>query len=204
VRPRLVLATRNAGKLNEYRALLAADPVDLLPLDEAGGTEAEETGQSYAENARLKACAAAVATRLPALADDSGLEIAGLGGAPGIHSTRFAGPGTTAQERLRIIIERVRPLPEAQRAARFVCALALALPGGGQYEFAGFCKGLIVLEPRGSNGFGYDPIFYLPDQGRTMAELDAATKNRVSHRARAVKGLHWSGVLQRLDEGTLH
>jgi XTP/dITP diphosphohydrolase len=194
-----VLATHNAGKLNEYRALLAMDPVDLVSLDEAGGAEVEETGHSYAENARLKARAAAAVTRLPALADDSGLEIAGLGGAPGVHSTRFAGPGTTAQERLRIIIERVRPLPEAQRAARFFCALALALPGGSLYEFEGFCRGLIVLEPRGSNGFGYDPIFYLPDQGRTMAELDPATKNRVSHRARAVKGLHWSGALERLD-----
>jgi XTP/dITP diphosphohydrolase len=199
VHPRVVLATRNTGKLNEYRALLAADPVDLLSLDEAGGTEVEETGHSFAENARLKARAAAAVTRLPALADDSGLEIAGLGGAPGIHSTRFAGPGTSAQERLQIIIERVRPLPEAQRAARFFCALALALPGGTLYEFEGFCQGVIVLEPRGSSGFGYDPIFYLPDQKRTMAELDAATKNRVSHRARAVKGLHWSGVLQRLN-----
>jgi XTP/dITP diphosphohydrolase len=204
MRPRLVLATRNAGKLTEYRALLAADPVDLLSLDEAGGTEVEETGHTFAENARLKARAAAAVTRLPALADDSGLEIAGLGGEPGIHSTRFAGPGITAQERLRTIIERVRPLPEAQRAARFFCALALALPGGEVHEFEGFCQGVIVLEPRGSNGFGYDPIFYLPDQGRTMAELDAAIKNRVSHRARAVKGLHWSGVLQRLEEGTLH
>jgi XTP/dITP diphosphohydrolase len=199
MRPRLVLATRNAGKLTEYRALLAADPVDLLSLDEAGGTEVEETGHTFAENARLKARAAAAVTRLPALADDSGLEIAGLGGEPGIHSTRFAGPGTTAQERLQTIIERVRPLPEAQRAARFSCALTLALPGGEVYEFEGFCQGVIVLEARGSNGFGYDPIFYLPDQGRTMAELDAATKNRVSHRARAVKGLHWSGVLQRLN-----
>lgn len=200
MRPRLVLATRNAGKENEFRALLAADPVELVSLEEAGGTEVEETGHSFAENARLKARAAAEATRLPALADDSGLEIARLGGAPGIHSTRFAGPGTTPQERLQIIIERVRPLPEAQRAARFFCALALALPGGKVYEFEGFCQGVVVLDPRGSNGFGYDPIFYLPDQGRTMAELDAATKNRVSHRARAVKGLHWSGVLQRLDE----
>ncbi len=181
------------------RALLARDPVVLVGLDDLGvDAEIEETGVSFAENACLKARRASQLTGLPALADDSGLEVVGLGGEPGIQSTRFLGQGSTGGERLRALIGRVRPLPEADRAARFVCALALALPDQSQYEFEGFCRGVIVLEPRGRQGFGYDPIFYLPDQGCTMAELEPAVKNRISHRARAVKALHWSGVLQRL------
>jgi len=196
---RLLLATRNSGKLREYRALLAGDPVELTTLDEQQLPEDDERGATYAENARLKARSACQASGLPTLGDDSGLEIQGLGGEPGIHSTRFLGPGTTPEERLRAIIEQVRRLPEADRAARFVCALALALPGGALYEYEGVCRGVMVLEPRGKHGFGYDPIFLLPEYGRTLAELDLATKNRVSHRARAVKALHWSGVLERLE-----
>lgn len=193
-----MLATRNPGKLDELRALLAQDPVVLLAMDELGrGAEVEEAGATFAENARLKARAASRLSGLPALADDSGLEVVGLGGGPGVRSTRFLGAGSTAEDRLRALVERVRSLPESDRAARFVCALALALPDP-LYEFEGFCRGVIVLEPRGAHGFGYDPIFYLPDQGCTMAELDPMIKNRISHRARAVKALHWSGVLQRL------
>jgi XTP/dITP diphosphohydrolase len=196
-----VLATHNPGKLGELRALLARDPVALVGLDELGmGAEVEETGTSFAENARLKARTASRLTGLPALADDSGLEVAGLDGGPGVHSTRFLGPDSTAEDRLRALIERVRPLPETDRAARFVCALALEVPDQSLYEFEGFCRGVIVLEPRGGQGFGYDPIFYLPDQGCTMAELEPAMKNRISHRARAVKGLHWSGVLEHLPD----
>ncbi len=196
---RLLLATRNGGKLREYRALLAGDPVELTTLDELPLPEAGETGATYAENARHKAREACRASGLPALADDSGLEIRGLGGAPGVYSTRFAGPGTTPEERLLAIIQQVRGVPEADRAARFVCALALALPGGALYEYEGFCRGVILLEPRGQQGFGYDPIFLVPEYGRTLAELDPALKNRVSHRARAVKALHWSGALERLE-----
>ncbi len=197
--PRLLLATRNPGKLREYRALLAGDPQELVSLDELGiDLDVDESGSTFAENARLKARAACRAAGLPALADDSGLEIRGLDTGPGVHSTRFAGPNSSPEERLRAIIELVRPLPAAERAARYFCALAVVLPAGELYEYEGSCQGVMVLEPRGQHGFGYDSIFFLPEHGRTMAELEPRVKNRISHRARAVKGLHWSGALERL------
>ena len=185
--PRIVLATRNQGKLREFRALLQPAGWEIIGLaDLSIRREVAETGGSFAENARLKALGYAEDTDLPVLADDSGLEVFSLGGQPGIESARYAGPGASDRDRvckLLAELERTR----ADRAARFVCALALARRGAMILEAEGQCRGEIALEPRGTHGFGYDPIFWFPNLEKTFAELDEAEKNRLSHRANAVR-----------------
>ncbi len=186
----IVVATRNAGKLREFRALF--EPAGwrlLMGLDEAGiRAEFEETGTSFRENAAQKALACSRATDLPVLADDSGLEVFALGGRPGIYSARYAGPGATDADRNRKLLAELDGAG-ADRAARFVCALALARTGELLAEAEGECRGTIGWLPRGVNGFGYDPIFQLPELGRTYAELTDEEKNRLSHRARAAAAL---------------
>ena len=149
--------------------------------------DVEETGQTFAENARIKALAYAQATGMLSLADDSGLEIDALGGAPGILSARFAGRDTPYQERFRLILEQLKGLTGAQRAARFRCAIALAEPSGYCRVVEGVIEGVIADRPRGAHGFGYDPIFLVPELGKTTAELTSEQKNRISHRGRAAQ-----------------
>ena len=192
---RLMLATGNPGKAAELRDLLARhfdlSCVALLtPRDWPSPLpQVAETGETFAENAQLKADALAAATGLPALADDSGLCVDALNGAPGLHSARWAGPGASDAHRNGKLLSALADVPRGQRTARFVCAAALALPSGDLVIAEGACEGVILTEPRGANGFGYDPLFLLPDLERTMAELTADEKNRFSHRAQAVARL---------------
>ena len=185
----LLIATNNEGKLREYRDLLAGLPVQLVSLREAGvDIEVEETGQTFAENAVLKASCYARASGLCTLADDSGLEVDALGGEPGVMSSRYAGPQATDADRVRFLLDKMKTVPDDQRSARFRCVIAVASPAGLVETSEGTVEGVIASEPRGDQGFGYDPIFYLPEMTRTMAELPLAIKNRISHRARAAAG----------------
>ena len=186
---KIVLATHNLGKLREFGALLEPAGFETIGLSDLSiSRTVAETGGSFAENARLKALAYTEVTDLPVLADDSGLEVFALGNRPGIESARYAGPGASDHDRVRKLLaelERTR----VDRAARFVCALALARHGAVIQEAEGECHGEIAHEPRGTNGFGYDPIFWFPDLRKTFAELDDAEKNQYSHRAHAVNAL---------------
>jgi XTP/dITP diphosphohydrolase len=183
---KLLLATTNPGKVREFHELLAGCPVELVvPADLGLKLEVEENGATYADNARLKAAAWARASGLMALADDSGLEVEALGGEPGTKSARYAGDGATDHERVRFLLEKLRHVPEDRRQAAFRCVIALTYPDGAGYLCEGRCEGLIVDQPRGAHGFGYDPIFLFPGLNRTMAELPSEVKNQVSHRGRA-------------------
>jgi XTP/dITP diphosphohydrolase len=187
---RLLVASNNPGKIREYRELLAGLRLELTwPRQEGLDLEVEETGSTFAENARLKAAAYAVASGLWVLADDSGLEVDALNGAPGVYSARYGGPGKSDRDRYELVLRQLAEVPANQRAARFCCVIALASPGGQIWFAEGVCEGVITFEPRGEGGFGYDPIFLLPALGRTMAELAPEEKNRLSHRARAVAAL---------------
>jgi XTP/dITP diphosphohydrolase len=184
---RLVIATNNRGKIREFADLLNGLGAELLlPSDLGHAQDVAETGETYTANARLKAAACARATGLPALGDDSGLEVDALAGRPGLHSARYAGPGKTDAERRAKLMEELRGVPPP-RAALFRSALAVALPSGRVDVFEGMCAGEIIFDERGMNGFGYDPIFFMPEYGLTMAELSDEMKNRVSHRGRAVQ-----------------
>jgi len=184
----LVVATGNPGKFNEIAALLEGLDVLIVPLDRAGPVEVPpESGDSFQENARLKAMAVASATGCLALADDSGLEVDALGGQPGVLSARFGGSGKTDAERNRLLLSRLEGVPPARRAARFRCAVAVADPTGSVRLTEGVCEGRIALSPRGEHGFGYDPIFEIPSLGQTLAEVRPDVKNRLSHRAQAVR-----------------
>jgi len=184
---RLLLATANRGKARELRALLEGcgwEPVSLADLG-IGGLAVEE-GEDYRHNAILKARAAARATGLVALGEDSGLEVDALGGAPGPLSARYLGEGATYEERFRHILGRLAGLPPRERAARFRCVMALVEPASGrEWVVEDTCEGYIALAPQGEGGFGYDPIFYLPTRAATMAQLPPHEKNVLSHRARA-------------------
>jgi XTP/dITP diphosphohydrolase len=189
---RLVIATHNRAKASEMTAILARawPKVAFLSLaDFPGAREPEETGSTYAENALIKARAAAGATGEWAIADDAGLEIDALGGEPGLYSKRFAGEETPFPEKMRLILERMATVPDDHRAARFRCAIALCPLAGEPLELEATCEGRIAREPRGEGGFGYDPIFLLPELGRTMAELSADEKHAVSHRGRVLRAL---------------
>ncbi len=189
----LLLATTNAGKLREYRGLLADLPLRLLTLTELGVTEeTEETGETFVANARIKAAAGravAQAQGRPAwvLADDSGLEVDALGGAPGVFSTRWAGPNTTAAERNMRLLARLAGVPLDRRSARFRCLIVLLDPTGREWIGDGTLEGRIALAPheQPGYGFGYDPLFELPDRGLTVAEIAPAAKAAISHRGRA-------------------
>jgi len=193
----LLIATHNRGKLREYRDLLRDVPVQLTYLDEVGiHVDVPETGRTFAENAVQKALAYARMSGLLTLADDSGLEVDALGGAPGVHSARYAGPDASDADRVRKLLTVLRGVPSEARSARFRCVIALATPEGDVYTADGTVEGIIADTPRGTHGFGYDPVFYLPELGCTMAELPPAEKNRISHRARAVAAIR--PILQRL------
>jgi len=182
---KVLVATSNRGKVREFAEILVdLKDVLLIPADLRLTLDVIETGRTYAENARLKAAAFARASGLISVGDDSGLEVDALSGAPGLHSARYAGPGADDAARRAKLMQELRRVPEP-RPARFRCALAVAQPAGAVELFEGTCEGEIILEERGANGFGYDPIFYLPQYQRTMAELPPEVKNQISHRARA-------------------
>lgn len=186
---RLLIATHNRGKLLEYRELLAGLPLELVTLDDVGlRDDVEENGATFAENARLKAVTYAHKSNLLTLADDSGLEVDALGGEPGIRSKRYAGENKSDAERIAFLLNKLREVPREKRSARFRCAIAVASPEGRVWESQGTCEGEIIFAPRGTHGFGYDPVFYFPERGVTMAELPTAAKNKISHRARAAQG----------------
>jgi XTP/dITP diphosphohydrolase len=190
-RPRLVIASGNAGKLREYRDLLSGAGVELVAFD----TEVDEVGETYSENARLKAEAAVVRSGLPSLGDDSGLEVEALDGFPGIRSARL---GPTQQERTAELLRRLSGVPRPWNA-RFVCVIALGVPGGKTQLFEGECRGEVVPEWRGEAGFGYDPIFLVPGTGKTFGEMPPEEKRKYSHRAAAARALLESGALERLS-----
>ncbi len=186
---RLLIATHNRGKLREYQELLAGLPFELVTLNDVGILEdVPENGATFEENARIKAMAYAPQSGLLTLADDSGLQVDALGGEPGIYSKRYAGENATDPERIAYLLDKMREIPAGKRTARFICAIAIAQPNGDTWETEGTCEGEIAFSPRGTNGFGYDPVFLFPARGRTMAELPAEEKNRISHRARAAEG----------------
>jgi XTP/dITP diphosphohydrolase len=190
-RPRLVIATGNNGKLREYRELLAATGFELVAFD----GEVDEVGETYSENARLKAEAALERTGLPALGDDSGVEVDALDGFPGIRSARL---GPTQKERTAELLRRLEGKPRPWKA-RFICLVAVVAPGELTRVFEGECRGEIVPEWRGEAGFGYDPIFLVPGTGKTFGEMPPEEKRLYSHRARAVRAMLESGVLERLQ-----
>ncbi|HET9411099.1 MAG TPA: RdgB/HAM1 family non-canonical purine NTP pyrophosphatase [Candidatus Dormibacteraeota bacterium] len=189
-RSRLVLATGNAGKLREYRDLLAGTGLELVAYDH----EVDEVGETYAENARLKAEAALAASGLPSIGDDSGVEVDALSGFPGIRSARL---GPTQKERTALLLQRLEGHPRPW-TARFTCTIALAASGQPTQYFEGECRGELVPEWRGEAGFGYDPIFLVPGTGKTFGEMPPEEKRLFSHRANAVRALLASGVLERM------
>lgn len=188
---KIVLATGNPGKVGEFAAVLAGFPFEIVPQSLFGTPEVEETGLTFVENALLKARHAAQHTGLPALADDSGLVVDALGGAPGIYSARYAGAGAGDQANMDKLLQALAGVSAAQRTGRFVCSLVLLHHPADPTPL--ICQasweGMILTEPRGRHGFGYDPVFFVPDQNRTSAELDPASKNRLSHRGRALAEL---------------
>lgn len=182
----LLIATHNRGKLREYQEILAGLPYDLVTLDEVGiHDDVEETGATFAENAQIKATEYARRSGLLTLADDSGLQVDALDGEPGVRSKRYAGDGASDADRVVFLLAKLRDVPREQRAARFRCVIVIASPRGDTHTFDGTCEGEIAFTPRGTNGFGYDPVFLFPARGVTMAELPSEEKNRISHRARA-------------------
>jgi len=196
--PKLLLATSNPGKIREYRFLLDGLGYKITTLAEEGIAEVvSESGNNYEQNARLKALTYAKLSQLTALADDSGLEVDALSGDPGVKSARFAGEAATDADKVSLLLVKLNGVPWEQRTACFKCVIAIASPEG-QFEVCyGECHGMIVLEAKGENGFGYDPIFFLPEIGKTMAELPFEMKNQISHRARASQKARQ--VLQQLN-----
>jgi len=186
--PTLLIATTNQNKLREYAAIFAGLPLELRSLRDVGiADDVEETGATFAENAVLKAEFYAARSGLPALADDSGLEVHALGGEPGVFSARYAGLAATDADRNALLLKKLEGVPFHARLARFVCAIALARPGGAVEQVEGALPGVIEFAPRGNNGFGYDPLFYLLDENATLAELPPERKNQISHRALAAR-----------------
>ncbi len=186
--PKLLLATTNQGKAREYRHLLKGLPFEMVtPAEEGIDISVDEQNTSLEENARLKATSYASLSHLITLADDSGLEVDALGGEPGIRSARFAGDGASDKDKVKHLLAKLREVPWEKRTACFKCVIAIAIPAGKTELCHGECHGFITFEPKGNSGFGYDPVFYLPEFDKTMAELPLETKNQISHRGRAAQ-----------------
>lgn len=181
-----VLASHNKKKLAELSDILGGLGIEILPLPD-DAPEPQEDGTTFEENARIKALAAHAHTGLPAIADDSGLEVDALGGAPGVYSARYCA-GSDA-DRNRFLLENMKDVDECERQARFVCAVCCVLPGGQEINVRGECEGEILTELHGAGGFGYDPLFYVREYDCTFGELAQETKNQISHRARALQKL---------------
>jgi len=188
---RLLVATHNKGKVAEYADILNDMTIGWLTLDEAGvSVDVAETGLTFRENAILKARTYAGQTGLLTLADDSGLEVDALGGAPGIYTARFGGPGLTSADRYGLLLDNLRGIEPERRTARFRCVVAVAAADGELLGTAeGVCEGLIALEPAGDGGFGYDPVFLFPERRLTLAQLPPAEKHSISHRGRAARAI---------------
>ena len=196
---RLLLATNNRGKLREYIPMLAGLPFEVVTLAGAGITaDVEETGSSLEENAVQKATTYAALSGLLTLADDSGLEGDALGGEPGPLSRRYAGENVSDSERNDYLLAKLEGVPLEKRGARFRCVIAVAKPGGGVETCEGVCEGTIAFDARGEGGFGYDPVFHLPEFDKRMAELTLEEKNRISHRAKATHKARL--ILERMGE----
>ena len=194
----LLIATHNAGKLREYRRLLVGLPFSpRSPVERGVSVDVAEDGETFEENARQKASKFAAASGLLTLADDSGLEVDALDGTPGVRSARYV-PGSDA-DRVAALLDNLRDVAWEERTARFRCVIAIASPDGIVATADGACEGMIALEPAGQGGFGYDPVFYLPEQDCTMAQLEPEQKNHISHRARAAEAA--LPVLRRLADG---
>lgn len=189
IRRKLLVATHNAGKVAEYSAMLAALEVEWVGLEDAGiSFDVEETGDTFLANAILKAKAYASLSGLLTLAEDSGLEVDALDGAPGIYTARYGGPELSHTQRFMYLLDNMVGVADMHRTARFRCVIALVGPDGEFYgTSSGVCEGVISFEPLGDGGFGYDPVFYLPELGMTMAQLAAEEKHAISHRGRALK-----------------
>jgi XTP/dITP diphosphohydrolase len=186
---KLLIATHNRGKLQEYQEIFVDLLFEMVTLDDVGIAEdVEETGETFEANARLKADTYARMSGLLTLADDSGLEVDALGGEPGVYSKRYAGEGKSDAERNEYLLEKLREVPQKRRSARFRCVIVIADAQGQTWTTEGTCEGEIAFAPRGTNGFGYDPIFILPERGKHLAELTSEEKNRISHRGRAAIG----------------
>jgi XTP/dITP diphosphohydrolase len=185
--PKLLLSTGNKGKVEEYRELLKGIPYDLVtPHDVGITTIVDETGDTLEKNACLKAVALCRESNFVTLADDSGLFVDALDGAPGIKSARYAGEHASDTERVKYLLSKLSNVPIEKRSARFKCVIAIAIPPDCRVEYAsGECEGYITFEPKGNEGFGYDPVFFFSEFGKTMAELPMDVKNRISHRGRA-------------------
>ena len=198
--PKLLLATNNQAKVREYRHLLQNLACEIVtPAEQSISLVVAETGQSLEDNARLKAIALAKEGRLLALADDSGLEVDALGGEPGPLSARYAGEAASDRDRISYLLAKLKDTPWEKRSARFRCVIALATPDGELELCHGECHGFIAFEPKGEQGFGYDPIFYFPELGKTLAELPLEIKNQVSHRGQAAREAQHK--LEKLTEG---
>jgi XTP/dITP diphosphohydrolase len=196
--PKLLLATFNPGKIREYRFLLDGLGYQITtPAEEGIGKVVTESGKSYEQNARLKAITYAQLSQLTTLADDSGLEVDVLSGEPGVKSARFAGEAASDAEKVNLLLAKLNQVPWEQRTARFKCVIAIATREGEVEVCYGECQGMIALKGKGKNGFGYDPIFFLPEIGKTMAELSLEVKNQISHRGQA--GQKARRVLQQLN-----
>lgn len=185
---KILLATQNLGKVRELRELLVDEEIEVLSLqDILDWEDVEENGVTFADNATLKAREAVRRTGLIALADDSGLEVDALEGAPGVYSARYAGEPKDDERNNDKLLQLLETIPEEKRTARFRCALVMATPSGEEYLTEGAVEGRILTQRRGLDGFGYDPVFFLPEFARTMAELTLAEKNKLSHRAQAFR-----------------
>ena len=197
---KVVMASNNAHKIAELRAILSAYGLDVVSQREAGvHVEPEETGTTFEENSRIKAVAVMQACGLPAVADDSGLMVDALNGEPGVYSARYGGPDCISDsDRIDYLLKKLENVPEGKRTAKFVSVITLVTPDGKEIVARGECPGRILHEVHGSNGFGYDPVFYVPEQGKTFAELSPEEKNAISHRARALQ------EFCRLYEGMKH
>lgn len=187
---KIVFATTNEGKVKEIKEILGDFPIEVVSMKEMGITaDIEENGATFEENSLIKARALAKLTGLPALADDSGLEVDYLNGEPGIYSARYLGRDTDYDYKNNYIIDKLSGAKGEERSARFVCVISLVLPDGREFVERGVVEGLIGYEQKGENGFGYDPIFYLPEYGKTSAELPPEEKNRISHRGKALTAM---------------
>ena len=186
----VLIATKNKGKAKEFETLFSPKGIKVITLlDIENAIDVEETGSTFEENALLKANAISEIMNMPVLSDDSGLIIDALEGRPGIFSARYAGPAKDDRANYEKVLRELEGVPEEKRTARFYCAIALVGPNMEPITVSGTCEGVITLEPSGDNGFGYDPVFYVPEKQTTMANLNAEEKNKISHRANALKEL---------------
>ncbi|WP_261133151.1 XTP/dITP diphosphatase [Bacillus sp. Marseille-Q3570] len=194
---KIIIASHNEGKVKEFRKMFEEFGISVISLRNLDfHEEIEETGSSFKENASIKAETIAKKLHMPVIADDSGLVIDALDGRPGIFSARYAGEEKNDEANIEKVLAELVPVPEKQRTARFVCVLAVAQPGKETSSVEGKCEGLILNERRGTNGFGYDPIFYVPSKEKTLAEMISEEKNKISHRANALHELRnaWSEI----------